>query len=202
MAVRPFSLRGFSVFQGFLDRALQMSLLEDLRGVMRAAPPFTPQTPFGKPMSVRMTSAGNCGWYSDASGYRYIDRHPGGGAWPDIPVALLDIWNAVSGVDRQPDSCLINFYGEGARMSMHQDRDEAGFCWPVVSVSLGDDGLLRVGGVEKGGRTETLWLSSGDVVVMGGAARLAWHGIDKIRFASSRLLPRGGRVNVTLRVVR
>lgn len=86
-------------------------------------------------------------------------------------------------------------------MGLHQDRDEGEFQWPVVSVSLGDDALFRMGGVERSEGTESVWLNSGDVVVMGGAARLAHHGVDRIRFGSSRLLPQGGRVNVTLRVV-
>ena len=87
-------------------------------------------------------------------------------------------------------------------MGMHQDRDEADFRWPVVSVSLGDEGLFRIGNDTRGGKTESLWLQSGDVVVMGGAARLTYHGVDRIRFGSSRLLPKGGRINLTLRVAR
>ena len=202
MSKPSIQVRGFSIYQGYLDRSAQTDIMEDLRIIARAAPPFTPHTPHGKPMSVQMTSAGAYGWYSDAQGYRYIPNHPTGSKWPDIPPSLLDIWADVSGTDRLPDSCLINFYGQGARMSMHQDRDEAQFRWPVVSISLGDDGLFRMGNVEKGGSTESIWLTSGDVVVMGGDARLAHHGIDKIRFGSSRLLPKGGRVNVTMRVVR
>lgn len=195
------TVRGFDVYKGFLAADAQADLIEDLRAVMAAAPPFSPQTPYGKPMSVRMTSAGRYGWYSDRSGYRYVPRHPDGSDWPPIPDAVLDIWRAVSGVDRAPDCCLINFYGEGARMGMHQDKDEASFDWPVVSVSLGDDGLFRIGNTERGGSTESLWLSSGDVVVMGGPARLTYHGVDRIRFGSSSLLPKCGRVNLTLRVV-
>jgi alkylated DNA repair protein (DNA oxidative demethylase) len=121
--------------------------------------------------------------------------------WPAIPEGILDIWRALVGEARLPDSCLVNFYGEGARMGMHQDKDERDFSWPVVSLSLGDSGLFRMGNVEKGGKTESVWLESGDVVVMGGAARLAYHGVDRIRFGSSSLLPRGGRINVTLRAV-
>lgn len=86
-------------------------------------------------------------------------------------------------------------------MGLHQDRDEADFSWPVVSASLGDDGLFRIGNRTRGGTTESVWLASGDVVVMGGGARLTYHGIDRIRFGSSRLLPQGGRLNLTLRIV-
>lgn len=194
-------LRGFKIYKGLLDAQAQATLIADLREVMQAAPVFSPLTPQGKQMSVRMTSAGQFGWFSDAGGYRYIAQHPSGNAWPKIPTTVLDIWRAVSNVDRRPESCLINFYGKDAHMGMHCDKDEADMRWPVVSISLGDDGLFRVGGAVRGGKTEAVWLSSGDVVVMGGAARNSYHGIDRIRFKSSRLLPKGGRVNVTLRVV-
>lgn len=195
------NLRGFAVFKGFLDADAQQEMISDLRKITQAAPVFSPQTPHGSSMSVRMTSAGKFGWFSDAEGYRYIEQHPSGSPWPDIPTCILDVWRAVSNAERAPESCLINFYGEGAHMGMHRDKDEAEMRWPVVSISLGDDGLFRIGGNVRGGTTESIWLSSGDVVVMGGAARGSYHGVDKIRFKSSRLLPKGGRVNVTLRVV-
>lgn len=194
-------IRGFEIWKGFLDSEQQATLLEDVRAIARAAPLFQPDTPYGRPMSVRMTSAGRFGWYSDRTGYRYADQHPNGASWPAIPHAILAIWEQVTGLERRPDCCLVNWYGEGARMGMHQDRDEADFTWPVLSVSLGDDGLFRIGNRTRGGKTESLWLQSGDVVVMGGDARLTYHGVDRIRFGSSRLLPRGGRINLTLRVV-
>lgn len=197
-----FQLRGFEVYKGFISRGDQVDLVAQLRDIALAAPVFTPETPQGKSMSVRMTSAGAFGWFSDAEGYRYIDQHPSGTAWPKIPDMVLKLWRDLTGIARNPDSCLINFYGENARMGMHQDRDEADFSFPVVSISLGDDGLLRVGGQTRSRQTDTHWLNSGDVVVMGGEARLAYHGIDKIRFRSSTLLPKGGRINLTLRVVR
>lgn len=193
--------RGFQIIKSHLDMPTQKALIEALRPVLKSAPLFSPDTTHGKPMSVRMTSAGRYGWYSDKTGYRYAPRHPSGVAWPDIPAPILAIWDVVTGLDRRPDSCLINYYGEGARMGMHQDKDEADFSWPVVSVSLGDDGLFRIGNTERGGKTESIWLNSGDVVVMGGAARLTYHGVDRIRFRSSKLLPKGGRINLTLRVV-
>lgn len=198
----PLTLRGFQIYKALLGVEAQQALLGELREIAGAAPVFTPEMAGGRKMSVRMTSAGEVGWFSDAQGYRYIDQHPNGIAWPDIPQSLLDLWDEVSGCARRPDSCLINFYGEGARMGMHQDNDEADLTCPVVSISLGDDGLFRVGGVARGGKTESIWLNSGDVVVFGGDARLAWHGVDRIRFRSSGLLPKGGRINVTLRVAR
>ncbi|MFC0157089.1 alpha-ketoglutarate-dependent dioxygenase AlkB family protein [Mameliella alba] len=192
--------KGFVIHPGFLDRPAQEALVARLREVLAVAPLFTPRTRRG-PMSVRMSAAGTFGWYSDNSGYRYERRHPDGIDWPPIPEEVLAIWRGVSGCARLPECCLINWYGEGTRMGLHRDEDEADFSCPVVSVSLGDDGLFRMGNLDRGGRTSSIWLKSGDVVVMGGDARLAFHGVDRIRFGSSTLLPKGGRINLTLRVV-
>ena len=194
-------LKGVQVWQGFLDRDVQEALLTDIRRLVAAAPLFSPETPSGKKMSVQMTSAGQFGWVSDAKGYRYARRHPRGTPWPDIPSSILSVWDRVAGDARAPECCLVNLYREAAKMGLHQDRDEADFTQPVVSISLGDDGLFRVGGTTRGGATESLWLKSGDVVVMGGDARLVYHGIDKTRSGSSTLLNGGGRINLTLRVV-
>lgn len=195
------NLRGFDIFQGFVPEADQPALVDDLREVIRQAPLTTPITPSGKTMSVRMTSAGRLGWVSDRQGYRYQDHHPNGHPWPPIPASILDLWRKLVSDTRLPDCCLINFYAENARMGLHQDKDEGDFSWPVLSLSLGDQGLFRAGNVDKPTPTSSVWLTSGDVVRMGGAARLAYHGVDRIRFGSSRLLPHGGRINVTLRVV-
>lgn len=194
-------VRGFEIRKEFLNQSAQAEVLQAVRDVVRTAPLFQPETPYGKRMSVRMTSAGKYGWFSDRSGYRYATEHPSGVAWPPIPAAVLAIWDQVSGVDRRPECCLINYYDADARMGMHQDRDEAEFRWPVVSVSLGDEGLFRIGNTTRGGKTESLWLQSGDVVVMGGDARLTYHGVDRIKPGTSTLLPKGGRINLTLRVV-
>lgn len=195
------TVRGVALWRGFLSRAAQEAMVADLRGVVAAAPLVQPVTPWGKPMSVRMTAAGRVGWVTDRKGYRYAARHPDGGAWPPIPESVLAVWREVTGLARVPDCCLVNLYREGARMGMHQDRDEGDFDWPVVSVSLGDEALFRIGNVERGGTTESVWLRSGDVLVMGGAARLVHHGIDRVRGGSSTLLEGGGRINLTLRVV-
>lgn len=195
------SVAGFEIYKGYLDSGAQDRLVTALRDVVRDAPLVRPVTPRGQPMSVQMTAAGPYGWITDRQGYRYASEHPQGTPWPPIPEPVLAVWNALSGVDRQPECCLINFYGEGARMGLHQDRDEASYDWPVLSISLGDDGLFRMGGITRGGKTQSVWLQSGDVVVMGGEARLAYHGVDRIRFGSSSLLENGGRLNLTLRVV-
>ncbi len=193
-------VRGFKIYKELLSKGQQITMIADLRRIVHQAPLFRPVTPSGRRMSVQMTSCGMLGWISDKAGYRYEKRHPSGVPWPPIPVSVLDIWQQVSACHRTPDSCLINLYREGTRMGLHQDADEADFRYPVVSVSLGDDGLFRIGNCQRGGTTESIWLQSGDVVVMGGNARLVHHGIDRIRFGSSKLLSNGGRLNLTLRV--
>lgn len=202
MAQQEIDLRGVRVLPSLLGVEAQEAMLADLREVARAAPVMRPVTRRG-PMSVRITSAGRLGWVADRRGYRYEPRHPETGApWPPIPESVLAVWRAVAGVEVDPDSCLVNLYREGAKMGLHQDRDEGDFSFPVVSISLGDEALFRVGSVEKGGKTASIWLRSGDVAVLGGAARLVHHGIDRLREGSSTLIPGGGRINVTLRVVR
>ncbi|WP_299950160.1 alpha-ketoglutarate-dependent dioxygenase AlkB [uncultured Ruegeria sp.] len=193
-------LRGFDIRKAYLNAAAQTALIDLLRPILKATPLYRPVTPSGKEMSVRMTSAGALGWVTDRAGYRYQDTHPKGMGWPAIPEEILSIWRDLTGADRQPDCCLINYYGEGTKMGLHQDKDEADFSWPVLSISLGDDALFRIGNTTRGGKTESIWLSSGDVVIMGGPARLTYHGVDRIRFGSSKLLPKGGRINLTLRV--
>ena len=194
-------VRGFRLYSGMISPTGQAAMVAALRGVVAAAPLVQPVTPGGRQMSVRMTAAGRLGWVTDRRGYRYEARHPSGVAWPAIPEEVMAVWREVAGVERGPDCCLVNFYGAGARMGLHQDRDEGDFSYPVVSISLGDEALFRMGGVERAEGTESVWLRSGDVVVMGGAARLAWHGVDRVRYGSSGLLAQGGRINLTLRVV-
>ena len=118
-----------------------------------------------------------------------------------MPPALTDLWDTLSAYAHPPEACLVNFYAESAKMGLHQDRDEADLAAPVVSVSLGDDCLFRVGETTRGGRTTSLRLKSGDVVVLGGEGRLCFHGVDRIYPATSALLRNGGRLNLTLRRV-
>lgn len=192
---------GAGYWPGLLDAPAQAALLEDVLGVMRAAPPQRMMTPGGKRMSVGMTAAGRFGWVSDRAGYRYAARHPQGMEWPEIPGRALDIWRRVAPGARAPECCLVNLYDAAARMGLHQDRDEADTTQPVVSVSLGDEALFRLGTGAGRAPTQSLWLRSGDVLVLEGPARLAYHGIDRLRAGSSRLVPGGGRINLTLRVV-
>jgi alkylated DNA repair protein (DNA oxidative demethylase) len=196
-------MQGLKYFPGFLDRSQQEELAETLRQAVATAPLFTPVMPrTGRPFSVRMTNLGQLGWVSDRSGYRYQPLHPDTGqAWPPMPEAILAIWRRVAEYPADPEACLVNMYRQGARMGLHQDADEEDFAAPVVSISLGDTAVFRIGGKTRGGPTQTLKLSSGDVLVMGGAARLSYHGIDRVLPGTSTLLVGGGRINLTLRRV-
>jgi DNA oxidative demethylase len=194
---------GLRVVPGYFDRPAQEVLLAALREVMRVAPLYTPRMPkSGRPLSVRMTNCGPLGWMTDAGGYRYQRSHPQTGApWPPIPQMLLAAWQDLSSYPHPPEACLVNVYGPAARMGLHQDRDEEDMSAPVISVSLGDSCLFRIGTDRRNDRTRTLRLASGDAVVLGGRARLAFHGVDRIIPGSSTLLPEGGRINLTLRRV-
>ena len=188
---------------GYLAPEAQAALVTDLREVAREAPFFQPRMPkTGKPFSVRMTNCGSLGWVSDKAGYRYQPLHPvTGEPWPAMPAALSQAWLDLAGYEHPPEACLVNFYEASAKMSLHQDRDEQDFDAPVLSLSLGDTAVFRIGGTQRGGKTVSLKLGSGDALLFGGEARLAYHGIDRIIAGSSSLLPQGGRINLTLRRV-
>jgi DNA oxidative demethylase len=196
-------IQGLKHYPELLDRTAQEALVAELRACVAKAPLFIPLMPrTGRPFSVRMTNLGNLGWVSDRAGYRYQAMHPDTGThWPEMPQAVLDIWSKVSSYDHPPEACLVNFYQGGAKMGLHQDRDEADFSAPVVSISLGDTAVFRIGGTERGGKTSTLKLSSGDVLVMGGESRLSFHGVDRVNVGTSTLLKESGRINLTLRRV-
>jgi alkylated DNA repair protein (DNA oxidative demethylase) len=196
-------LTGLRLRSGYFDRDRQVALLADIRRVFAAAPLFTPRMPkSGRPFSVRMSNCGSLGWVSDENGYKYASAHPETGRpWPPLPDALTALWVDVADYPYPPEACLINFYGPAAKMGLHQDRDEAEFAAPVVSLSLGDSCLFRVGGRNRGDPTRSFRLNSGDVVVLGGEARLAFHGVDRIYPGTSTLLAEGGRINLTMRRV-
>jgi alkylated DNA repair protein (DNA oxidative demethylase) len=188
---------------GYFNGRAQERLLAAIREAVAAAPLFVPRMPrTGKPFSVGMTNCGALGWLADKQGgYRYEPVHPETGKpWPPIPAMLLELWDDVGG-GAPPEACLINYYRPAAKMGLHQDRDEEDFSAPIVSVSLGDTGIFRVGGRTRKGPTRRYELASGDVIVMRGDARLAYHGIDRIIAGTSDLLPEGGRINITLRRV-
>jgi DNA oxidative demethylase len=195
---------GFRHLAGYFSLPQQTALLAELRAVITKAPLFVPRMPrSGKPFSVRMSNCGTLGWVSDKDGgYRYQAGHPETERpWPAMPQRLLNLWNALANYAHEPEACLINYYSPGAKMGSHRDADEADFTAPVLSVSLGDDAVFHVGGRERSDAKQRLLLKSGDVVVLGGEARLAYHGIDRVLPGTSSLLAEGGRFNLTLRRV-
>lgn len=197
-------MNGIRHLPDYLDRATQESLVETIRGIVAEAPLYTPEMPgTGKPMSVRMTNCGPLGWVTDKDqGYRYQPFHPATKKpWPAIPDELLALWETLSGYPKPPEACLVNFYSDNAKMGLHQDRDETEFAAPVLSISLGSSCLFRVGGLNRKDPTGSFKLSSGDIVLIGGEGRLAFHGVDRIYPGTSTLLKNGGRINLTLRRV-
>jgi alkylated DNA repair protein (DNA oxidative demethylase) len=181
----------------------QKALLDDVLARLQSAPLYKPLMPnTGKPFSVEESNFGALGWVSDKTGYRYQPLHPvTGAAWPAIPAALLALWSEIN-EGPPPQCCLVNLYRSGAKMGLHQDRDEGDNSAAVIGVSLGDDALFRIGGSTRGGKTQSISLASGDVIAFGGPSRLAYHGIDRIKPGTSRLVPGGGRLSLTLRRVR
>jgi DNA oxidative demethylase len=193
---------GVFLWREYFSPSAQKALLDDVLARLKQAPLYRPVMPnTGKPFSVEESNFGPLGWVSDKTGYRYQPLHPATGKpWPAIPPALLELWKEIAEAP-PPNCCLVNLYREGARMSLHQDRDEKDLAAPVVGVSLGDEALFRIGGARKGAKTQSVKLASGDVILFGGVARLAYHGIDRIIPGSSRLVPGGGRLSLTLRRV-
>ena len=196
-------LSGFTLLPGRLDRAAQSALVDAVLTAARTAPFHRQATPGGKPMSVEMTGLGPLSWITDAGGYRYEPRHPlTGEPWPLMPALLQDLWTELADARVPADACLVNLYRDGAKMGLHRDEDEADFRFPVLSVSLGDTAVFRIGGLKRTDPTRSVRLASGDVCLLAGEARLAFHGVDRIIPGSSTLIPGGGRINLTLRRAR
>lgn len=194
---------GFLYHPQALERDQQEALARAVFAAAEDAPFFRPVTPSGKPMSVRMTGFGPLSWVTDAAGYRYEALHPQTRRpWPPMPEVLLDLWRRFCPGAPEPDACLANLYRDGAKMGLHQDKDEQDFSVPVLSVSLGDTAVFRLGATTRGGSTTSMKLHSGDVCVLAGPARLAFHGIDRVLEGSSTVVPGGGRLNLTLRKAR
>ena len=194
---------GLRFFPAYLDRARQERLRDAVRLALAEAPLVVPVMPgSGRPFSVRMTNLGPLGWVSDRAGYRYQTTHPATGRpWPAILPDLLELWRTLAGYPHPPEACLVNVYRPGARMGLHRDADETDFSAPVLSVSLGDTAVFRMGGAARTDPTASVELASGDVLVMGGQSRLCYHGVDRIKAGTSTLLGEPGRINLTLRRV-
>lgn len=194
----------FRYLPGRLDATAQQDLATAIARVIEAAPLYRPVMPrTGRAFSVRMTNCGRLGWLSDkAGGYRYEARHPvTGQPWPAIPDILLTLWADLSHYPAPPEACLVNHYAPGAKLGLHRDQDEADMAAPVISVSLGDDAWFRIGGLGRRDPTVRLLLRSGDVVVLAGKSRLAYHALDRIVAGSASLFGEPGRINLTLRRV-
>lgn len=202
--------QGFAHYPLYFSPSQQADLIDAVKEGAAQAPFYQPAMPrTGAPLSVVMSNFGPLGWVTDKDGgYRYEDAHPKTGAlWPALPDMLGKLWDEVTGYDVRPEACLINWYkacafdGKGAKMGMHVDNDERDVRAPVVAVSLGDPAMFRIGGPQRGGPTQGVKLFSGDVVVLAGAARLCHHGVSKVYYGESALVPRGGRINLTMRRV-
>lgn len=197
-------LDGFRLWPGLLDRTEQEGLRDAIFARLRAGPWYIPRMPkSGQPMRVRMTNFGSLGWVTDKErGYRYQATHPETDApWADMPPRLLELWDQLTGYPAPPEACLVNLYEGDARMSLHVDADEEAWDAPVLSISLGDTAIFRIGGSLRSDPTRSVRLASGDVCMLGGASRRFYHGVDRILPGTSRLLPKGGRINLTLRRV-
>jgi alkylated DNA repair protein (DNA oxidative demethylase) len=194
-----------SLVTDWLDEPAQRNLLDAVTTVLEQAPLYTPHMPHsGRPLSVSMSNCGPLGWYSDqAEGYRYIAAHPGTGRpWPKIPASLLALWDRMTDYPAPPQACLINYYTGTARMGLHLDSDEAARSAPVLSVSLGDTAMFRLGGPRRTDPTRSFKLLSGTVLVLEGERRHWYHGVDRVLAGSSGLVAGGGRFNLTLRRVK
>jgi DNA oxidative demethylase len=184
-------LAGFRLWPGLLDRPEQEALRDQVFARLRLGP------------RVRMSNFGPLGWVTDKEhGYRYQASHPDTGRpWPDMPPRVLQLWDDLTGYGAPPEACLVNLYEGDARMGLHVDSDEAAWDAPVLSISLGDTAIFRIGGVLRSDPTRSVRLASGDVCMLGGASRRAHHGVDRILNGTSSLLPKGGRINLTMRRV-
>lgn len=211
MKLTPFSAtksypQGFRHLPLYFSLADQQALIEAVKTGVMQAPFFQPTMPrTGTPLSVVMSNFGPLGWVTDKDkGYRYEPAHPKTGQpWPELPDMLGKLWDDVTDFPARPEATLINWYKEdkAAKMGMHVDNDENDLRAPVVSVSLGDPAMFRIGGLKRGGKTTGIKLYSGDVVVLAGEARLCHHGVSKVFYGESALVPKGGRINLTMRRV-
>jgi len=193
---------GAVLLRGYAKSA-DTQLISDVREIVAQAPFRQMQTPGGHQMSVAMTNCGDVGWVTDRSGYRYDPADPvAGQPWPAMPKSFVQLAAEAAAAggfpDFAPDACLINRYAPGARMSLHQDRDEQDFTAPIVSVSLGLPAVFLFGGLKRNDRPARYRLEHGDVVVWGGPSRLVFHGVAPLAEGDHALMGRQ-RINLTFR---
>lgn len=201
---------GAQLFRNRIARDEQLAVLDEVAKIVEEAPPFRPQMPTGPYMINSLTNCGPLGWVSDRRGYRYESAHPvTAKPWPPIPPAVLDVARraaADTGYAFEPDACLVNIYAADGKLSLHRDYDEADFAWPIVSLSFGNNADFQLAGLKRSGPSQTFTLHSGDVLVLAGESRLRYHGVKRIRPGTSpiqhKVLPSGGRINLTLRRAR
>jgi alkylated DNA repair protein (DNA oxidative demethylase) len=196
---------GAMLLRGFA-KPVEDDLITALRDIVERAPFRHMSTPGGHQMSVAMTNCGHAGWVTDRSGYRYDASDPQSGRpWPEMPSAFRELAGQAAAeagfAGFAPDACLINRYEPGARMSLHQDRDETDFGAPIVSVSLGLPAIFLFGGLQRSDRTQRYRLQHGDIVLWGGPARLAFHGVAPLAEGEHALMGRQ-RINLTFRKAR
>jgi alkylated DNA repair protein (DNA oxidative demethylase) len=195
---------GVVLFRGAVESAAE-ALLSEIEQIVAVSPLRRVMTPMGKPMSVEMTNCGSVGWVSDRMGYRYESIDPiTNQPWPTMPALFADTATEFAFLagyrDFVPDVCLINRYSPGSKMGLHQDRDETDFSQPIVSVSLGLPITFKIGGQRRTDPTVSTKLQHGDVLVFGGPARLAFHGVGTPR-RGTHPLTGANRYNLTIRCV-
>jgi DNA oxidative demethylase len=196
---------GAALLRGFA-KPVEADLIAALREIVAQAPFRRMNTPGGHQMSVAMTNCGSAGWVTDRGGYRYDGVDPDSGKpWPAMPPVFCDLAGqaaADAGFDGfSPDACLINRYEPGARMSLHQDKDEQDFGAPIVSVSLGLPAIFLFGGLKRADKPRRFRLEHGDIAVWGGPARLFFHGVAPLADGEHALMGRQ-RINLTFRKAR
>ena len=199
---------GVALFRQRLSLAEQRAMLDAIAQVIAQAPLFRPQMPTGPYMINSLTNCGALGWLSDKRGYRYQATHPETQKpWPPLPRAIRDCAREAASEagfgEFEPDACLVNVYAADGKLSLHRDYDEADFKWPIASLSFGNDADFVIGGLKRAGKTQSIRLNAGDVLVFGGPSRLRYHGVRKILPGTAPfehpILPPGGRINLTLR---
>ena len=195
---------GFQVKSLAIDKKSQSQLLASVQAIWAEAPCEPTQVRSGYQASARMTNCGRVGWWSDRQGYRYTTTNPKSGKpWPLMPELFIETLKTVlaktSAAGFQPDACLINHYENRAKMGLHQDKDEADFSYPIVTVCLGAAADFLIGGLKRSDKPHTVLVESGDVIIMGGESRMRFHGIRKIYPGTSPIAGLDGRISLTFR---